>query len=116
MSNNEQKNSKTFETGFWILVVAVTIAAGAWEGALYYFRPRRSVSWSSACVNNLRQIDGAKQQWAIEFKKSPSKTPTTNELLMYIKTWPECPQGGRYTINDVSNFPTCSIGGEHVLP
>jgi hypothetical protein len=71
----------------------------------------------NACINNLRQIDAAKQQWALENNKSDDAVPTMLELLPYFKdgTFPVCPSGGVYTINAVSVPPTCSIPG-HVLP
>lgn len=67
------------------------------------------------CINNLRQIDSAKQQWALENNKSDSAIPTAVELLPYLQNgFPTCPSGGRYSINAVGDFPTCSIPG-HTL-
>lgn len=71
----------------------------------------------SNCINNLRKIDGAKQQWALEHQKSPDAVPTPQDLLPYLGTdgiFPQCPGGGRYTLNAVDKAPTCSIPG-HVL-
>ena len=70
-----------------------------------------------ACVNNLRQIDGAKQQWALENKKTADAVPSVQDLLPYFKgeTFPVCPSGGAYGVNGVSLPPTCSVAG-HVLP
>lgn len=71
----------------------------------------------NACINNLRQIDGAKQQWALEKNKSGDDLPTVEDLLPYLKdgVFPTCPDGGTYSINDVDAVPTCTIQG-HVLP
>jgi chromosome segregation ATPase len=71
----------------------------------------------NACINNLRQIDAAKQQWALENNKTEEAVPTTLDLLPYFKdgAFPVCPGGGVYTINAVGLPPTCSIPG-HVLP
>ncbi|HXR04468.1 MAG TPA: hypothetical protein VN836_07150 [Verrucomicrobiae bacterium] len=71
----------------------------------------------NTCINNLRQIDAAKQQWALENNKTDVSVPTTLDLLPYLKggTFPVCPGGGTYTINAVGLPPTCSIPG-HVLP
>jgi chromosome segregation ATPase len=64
------------------------------------------------CIANLKQIDGAKQQWAIENRKNARDTPTVAELFgpaLYIKVEPVCPTGGgRYRINEVRLNPTCS--------
>ncbi len=69
------------------------------------------------CVNNLRQIDGAKQQWALEKGKSGDAVPTAEDLLPYLKdgAFPSCPDGGIYSINTVDELPTCTVQN-HVLP
>jgi len=71
----------------------------------------------NACITNLRQIDAAKQQWALENSKSDEAVPGQQDLLPYLKgnVFPTCPGGGTYTINNVGSLPTCSIPG-HVLP
>jgi hypothetical protein len=67
------------------------------------------------CLNNLRQIDAAKQQWALENSKTAAAVPTVTDLLPYFPNgFPACPAGGRYQINTVGEYPTCSIPG-HVL-
>jgi DNA repair exonuclease SbcCD ATPase subunit len=70
-----------------------------------------------ACINNLRQLDAAKQQWALENRKTPNTVPTAQDLAPYLKDGvvPACPAGGTYTLNAVSAAPTCSIPG-HALP
>ncbi len=79
--------------------------------------PAAAVSPLNACINNLRQIDAAKQQWALENSKTGSAVPTAQDLLPYLEDglFPVCPSGGTYTINAVNVPPTCSIPG-HVLP
>ena len=69
----------------------------------------------NACINNLRQIDGAKNEWALEKNKKATDVPTKEDLLPYLRSWPVCPQGGTYTIGAVGDKPTCSIPG-HELP
>jgi len=68
------------------------------------------------CINNLRVIQAAKQQWALENNRTADAVPTPPELAPYLPNhqMPECPGGGRYTINAVGVAPTCSIAG-HVL-
>jgi RNA polymerase sigma factor (sigma-70 family) len=72
------------------------------------------------CVGNLRQIDSAKQQWALENKKQITDTPTMKDLIPYIGQgpgiyMPVCPDGGDYSIGTVGEKPTCS-NPKHVLP
>jgi len=71
------------------------------------------------CIMNLKQIDGAVQQWALENKKvaaDPYSLTDTN-LLSYLRgsVLPRCPLGGRYTAaSDVTGAPTCTVPG-HTL-
>ena len=71
----------------------------------------------TACINNLRQIDAAKQQWALEKNKTDADVPTVKNLLPYLRdgVFPVCPGGGDYSINAVGERPTCSQPG-HILP
>ena len=71
----------------------------------------------NTCINNLRMIDGAKQQWALEHQRTPDSVPSGPELAPYFPNnmIPQCPGGGRYSFNAVSTVPTCTIAG-HALP
>ena len=68
---------------------------------------------TNACINNLRQIDAAKNQWALEHNKTGDDTPTETDLTPYFNDhhMPVCIAGGTYTIGNVSEPPTCSIPG-----
>ncbi len=86
--------------------------------AIPNFVKARVTTQKNACVNNLRIIDGAKQQWALENHKDASATPMPADLDKYIQhgfASLQCPQGGIYTINAVGLAPTCDIPG-HILP
>jgi hypothetical protein len=77
------------------------------------------VTKQNACINNLRLIDAAKQQWALEFRKQTTDTPAKEDLQPYLGRgvhgeWPVCPDGGVYSIKSVGEPPTCSIAG-HAL-
>jgi regulator of replication initiation timing len=71
----------------------------------------------NTCINNLRLIEAAKQQWALDNSKTDDDIPNALELLPYFQNdvFPTCPAGGTYTINAVGVLPTCSVPG-HVLP
>jgi hypothetical protein len=71
----------------------------------------------NTCINNLRLIEAAKQQWALDNSKTDDDIPNALELLPYFRddVFPACPAGGTYTINAVSVLPTCSAPG-HMLP
>ena len=80
--------------------------------AIPNFIKARELSQRSACINNLRQIDGAKNTWALEMKKVGTATPADTELFgptLYIRSKPECPANGTYVLADVVTKPTCDI-------
>ncbi len=82
----------------------------------------------SACINNLRLIDSAKQQWAHDFGKSDRDTPQASDLWPYLARGippelPYCPAddsssfSNSYNINSVGEAPTCKIApSKHILP
>ena len=81
---------------------------------------------ANACINNLREIDAAAQEFALEKRKTNGEAINyPNDLTPYIKLGkdgklPSCPQGGVYSIKKVGFVPTCSLGTNvipaHVLP
>ena len=86
--------------------------------AIPNFIKARNTALQHACVNNLRQIDGAKQQWALENTKKEDAIPSQADILPYIGSsgmMPFCQAGGTYTIHSVGELPTCSVPG-HELP
>ena len=87
--------------------------------AIPNFVRARTASQKSACIANLKQIDGAKATWALENKKTAANTPTTGDLYgttAYIRDEPSCPGGGTYAINAVDSKPTCTLfGSGHTL-
>ena len=70
----------------------------------------------NACINNLRQLDAAKQQWALENNKTESAIPTIQDIAPYLKDQviPTCPAAGQYALNGLTNAPTCSIRGHAI--
>jgi outer membrane lipoprotein-sorting protein len=74
-------------------------------------------SQRNVCINNLRQIDAAKSEFALEKGKANGTVVTEDDITPYLKggILPTCPSGGKYTIGKVGETPTCSIPG-HALP
>src|SRR2546421_13084659 len=63
----------------------------------------RNIPASNACINNLRQIDGALQEWALENHKTTNDVVTWDDIRPYVSRdgkMPTCPQGGRYTLSE----------------
>jgi competence protein ComGC len=101
----------------WLLVSAAVPAGMLSAIAIPNFVKARGSAQKNGCISNLRQIDSAKQEWALEKKKTDTDTPSKTDLLPYLKSgkFLVCPEGGEYTINPVSMLPRCSISG-HTLP
>lgn len=80
------------------------------------FVKARAAAQKTACINNLRQIDAAKQQWALEKKKGENDTPSREDLLPYLhnRQFPACPAGGTYDIRSVGQVPTCTQPGHQL--
>jgi hypothetical protein len=102
-----------FRIGYVLFIVLLgAIAIPNFIGA-------RTTPAQNACVNNLRWLDGAKQQWQLEHNKSTNDTPTFEDLLPYFgssRISLSCPQGGTYVFGRVGEPSRCSLGGTHALP
>jgi len=82
--------------------------------ALPSFLSARAISRKNACINNLRQIDGAQQQVMLAL---PTDAPTVAQVQNYLKQQnPVCPATNTaYVLNTVP--PVCPTAvAEHVLP
>lgn len=94
--------------------------AAALQDATQKNQTAQAITDRNACINNLRLIDAAKQQWALEFHKQGTDVPTWDDLRPYLGhganvELPTCSDGGVYTIGTVNEKPTCNTPG-HVLP
>lgn len=97
------------------IMIVVLIIAILMSIAVPNFIKARANSQNSTCIANLKQIEAAKEQWAMESGQGATATPTSANLApAYLKSWPSCPTSGVYTIGDMSTRPTCSQTG-HVL-
>ena len=87
-----------------IIGVLLAIAMPGW--AKY-----RDLARVGTCVENLRQLHGAKVQWALEFHKGNDDIPSPEDLAPFLraKALPECPGGGAYTLRRASKYPVCSL-------
>jgi prepilin-type N-terminal cleavage/methylation domain-containing protein len=93
-----------------MIVVAIVSLLGAIAvpAYLHYITESRKTT----CINNLRLIDHAIQQWALEQKKGPTATVEYDDIRSYLKGPVICPAGGTrfddsYVISTVASDAVC---------
>ncbi len=113
--NRKRKGFTLVEIMIVVLIIGILLAI-----AVPNFIRARETSRTKSCVANLRQIDSAKEQWAMDTRAANGAAVTMADLTggasPYIKSTPDCPSGGTYTVGNVGTNPTCSIAGTHILP
>ena len=97
-----------------IVVCIIGIIVGL---ALPAFMKSRIQARKQVCIENISQLESAKQQWGLENGKTDGDTPVQSDLIgdnRYIKKMPDCPAAGTYDFKPIGTVATCTIEG-HVL-
>src|SRR5690349_19195609 len=101
------KSTKSRYSGFTLVEIMIVVMVIGLLAALAIpnWVRARTTAQQNACINNLRQIDGAKQQWALEKKMGPTVLPAYTDVQPYLGrgnngTAPTCPT------DSASTFPT----------
>lgn len=115
---SEKKPMGPWVIGCIVAVVVLPIIVGVIGMlaaiAIPSFVSARNTAQAQACLNNLRIIESAKQQRALEAPDTDSAVVTSNTVHDFVagNTSLICPVNGIYTYNPAGVSPECSVHGD----
>ena len=102
--------------GFTLVEIMIVVAIIGLLAAIAVpnFVQARNSARSNACINNLRLIDAAKEQYAIENNVASGTAATSANTTAYLKNnvFPVCPgTSAAYDCTSIGSYPTCGLAG-----
>ena len=114
------KMQSSLKAAFTLVEIMIVVAIIGLLAAIAIpnFVKARETAQKTACINNLKQIDGAKETWALQANKTTGDAADSTEVNSLIKGGaPKCPGGGSYSYNAVGSNPVCSKSAAgHTIP
>ena len=132
------EEGKTTASAIWSFVLAIIVLIVLLSAIVLPARPRKTSSLN-ACINNLRQIEAAKDQYGLDRELTNGANCTTDGIRddvavfsnlvggRYIRQWPLCPASTSepadisamaalsaydYTPNCIGSNPVCNHQGD----
>ena len=105
--NNKRKGFTLVEIMIVVLIIGILLAI-----AVPNFIKARQSSRLQTVIANLKQIDSAKEQCAMDKGAAAGNTALCDQAALtdaangYVKAWPEGPVTGTYVANAIGTTPT----------